>query len=636
MRFCIKCGEEIKKPGIYCGKCGKILEEMPNDYIIDEVKVQFCPKCGSRVEKNYCPQCGTYATNLTVREGLQVNKIISSLGQQTQKQMSQLKEKINVEGVADLSKSGKKVLGAINQTQILKDALIFSGVLAVLFLTVVLGISLFIRNFIIDSISAGGLNAANYDLMKKFVDLKPIVGSMLYGVGSKLQISINDGQFKLGELFFKMPFILMPISILITFVADRIRESITKNKKTLVSILAMSACSAIIITIIIGICNNKVEINPSVFGRNSFYGYVSNQKAWSVVVKLGINMGTAFLAVFLVTAIMLFFLPGSSEKEEGMLHIRQVSGNMILMGLACMLIPAFTSAIGIHRILKLGMGIGSILYLTIFNMGSIFSIPVTGNGNIFNYDMIAKGNFKIISNIFTTKYKGYIDQKVNAKVGNPYMILCLIAFLVFFIGILYVAVRLLMRSEDLKLSAGLMISSSILASTVLAFWIKGCSIGMKGKMFSGNQMYLKDLTESNSIVFNSGSLGFWANFIKILFLFAIAFVLAFIIKTYVSHFYYAILSIKKGILTGGMIAILLVSSISSIFLVGTKTWTKFVNGTLQAFGSDEVITEYDLKIALDDLENGRMNVISGGNFVMMLEEVLEQFGASLGDSMDHY
>lgn len=67
MKFCEKCGMNIREKSRYCPQCGILLEKYEKFSVEEEVG-KFCSGCGAPVHKPYCGNCGTYVKIVSLKE----------------------------------------------------------------------------------------------------------------------------------------------------------------------------------------------------------------------------------------------------------------------------------------------------------------------------------------------------------------------------------------------------------------------------------------------------------------------------------------------------------------------------------------------------------------------------------------
>ena len=67
MKFCERCGMNIREKSRYCPQCGSMLEKYEK-FSVEEETAKFCGGCGAPVRKLYCANCGTYAKIASLKE----------------------------------------------------------------------------------------------------------------------------------------------------------------------------------------------------------------------------------------------------------------------------------------------------------------------------------------------------------------------------------------------------------------------------------------------------------------------------------------------------------------------------------------------------------------------------------------
>ena len=461
MNFCQNCGDAIGEKSRYCKSCGNFLKPMEK-FSIEEGSAKFCNHCGGAVGKQYCPSCGSYGKEIKLKTGgLNMGKLFGTVpapNKQTNGAM-RIKKEENANSVKALFTS----LFSIQED--LKVTALNAGLFAIM-LTFIIGAIVFVTNasIINEILNRIQKPAPNLDLLeikefKKVVDFKVFLWSVL--TGTTLNGTLTDGLNIDIHLGMALPFLGLPILILLVMCIEFIRKIILKNERTFYMSVMQSGIFAIFSAIL-----------TIVFSYKQTYTISQTKASWEkvsdligkfvslndkIVFSVTSNMFSVFFTTFFITLLILLIMPGLKVENSIWKEIRRTV--TIFIGvIACMtVIPGVVSAIiCVSKIPALNFGTGVLLFVLATGMYSISIF--TGNTEWCDFkatlpdftNYMNMGNNALIINAKTTWTKFFFsftnsefsasDNGVSSSMPFATLHVCLI--IIGIIAALYLSVKL--------------------------------------------------------------------------------------------------------------------------------------------------------------------------------------------------
>ena len=464
MNFCQNCGDSIGEKSRYCKSCGTFLKPMEK-FSIEEGSAKFCNQCGAAVGKQYCPSCGSYGKKIKLKTGgLNMGKLLGTVATQNKSKKTWngtqgTKKEENVSSVKELFTS----LFSIQED--MKVTALNAGLFAIM-LTFIIGAIVFITNASIISTIVNRIQkfSPNLDLLalkefKKVVDFKAYLWSVL--TGTTLNGTLTDGLNIDIHLGMALPFMGLPILILLVMCIEFIRKIILKNERTFYMSVMQSGIFAIFSAIL-----------TCVFSYKQTYTTSQTKEAWEIVSNLigefvSLNdkivfsvtsyMFSVFFTTFFITLLVLLIMPGLKVENSIWKEIRRTVTIFIGVIVCMTVIPGVVSAIiCVNEIPALNFGSGILIFILATGMYSISIF--TGNTEWCDFkatlpdfiNSMEMGNNALIINAKTTWTKFFFsftnsefsasDNGVSSSMPFATLHVCLI--IIGIIAALYLSVKL--------------------------------------------------------------------------------------------------------------------------------------------------------------------------------------------------
>lgn len=382
MRYCQNCGDAIRENSRYCKSCGTFLQS-PDKFFVEEESGKFCQKCGAAIVKQYCPQCGSYAKKVNIKtNGLNMGKFIGNVGNQNKGKKTGVTIQKGDGSVTDLFAS------AFSVKEDLKITALNAGLFAIM-LTFLLGVLVFIINAGMVSKIMGTVKTLHPNLeilavkgIEKVLDFKAIIWSLF--TGTAMTGTLSDGINIDVTVKGVMPFLVLPILVLLIWLIEVVRKAAMKTERTFYMALMQSGIFAFLASIV-----------TMLFSYKRTYTSEQTSAAWTVVrdilqnitdfdiadhvtVSGSADLISVFFTIFFCTLLSLLILPGLKVENEIWKEIRN-SVTIFLGVVLCMtVIPGVVTAIIVLSKLS-GINILGGIVLFLFLSGMYAVSIFTGN-----------------------------------------------------------------------------------------------------------------------------------------------------------------------------------------------------------------------------------------------------------------
>ena len=261
---------------------------------------------------------------------------------------------------------------------------LFNGGVFALLLAFVFAIFILISNNVIVSAIMGQVKRANLDIVdihaiEKALDLKLVIWSLLQGVPLKGTLS---GSFDTAvDMSAVLPFVGLPITILLIWGVEKLRECIMRKKRTMSMICCQAVFSGIVAGIMTGIYSFRYKMAEDSLNSEWIWKFVAPYVDGSMDATFTVNMSilAVMLQSFLLVSFILILVPGFETGHadwKNVLHsIRMVFGMCVgVIVLAGIVIGVVGMSCCMPHV-----NVGYKLLVCLMAMGAVATSLFTGN-----------------------------------------------------------------------------------------------------------------------------------------------------------------------------------------------------------------------------------------------------------------
>lgn len=592
MNYCSNCGGSLSLGDRYCKSCGSINKYMVDEFQFTEESKQFCDNCGARTNSRYCSNCGKMSKIVLVKsQGMKLSKMMGGFTNKTSNEKNN-ERTINFQSFKEMITPDK-----------LKSAGIFTLVMMVITLAFVFIFNGVLTNIVYNSIKeTGGLSISELLRLRKSLDFKTETLGILFGASTTWRFSSTNSNY--AQIMFSVPYIFLPVTMLIIFISGKLRKLITKTRED-ISMLILSALGSTI-----GICLLSMVLRG---GRNisdsDFVTEMGVSLYWLEGLKLNsyVNIGSLFMIAFITIVITLLLLTKDNNESMLISNTRKTIISIVCCILIVAIVPTIITVCRLKSTIFTQMGIFDFICFTIVLMGIYIVAIVTGNVNLLSLsNNVRDSEFSSVGLQSSTAKLKYFCDTVNVASKNPLRWIHIVGFLIVMLVVIFIGVKFWNKIKvNNKVAA--------IITTVMSFGIAGI-VYLVGKLS----------TLSLKIAYKSGGysmpekgaieIGFNASFtdyIKIVIIMAILFSISYIVQVKALEKIKSLLLVSNKAIIGMSTGIILLVSCATVFNVRVSSWVPFfqkvgfemssVND--EYFDYDDYYDEYNETVIYEDLNN---------------------------------
>lgn len=426
--FCNKCGTQLEETQQYCNKCGDYLKRESIPLQVTESSFNFCRHCGSELNGRYCITCGMSSVQTVAK--LKSSAVAMEQIKQTKVAVENIvktglshtinKENVeklkNLKGISNVRDLKIEAPSKENVLKWVKQGAIFAAIVLLISLAISFTGGMMLKSKFIEEYRY--LDQMERDTMNTLANMAAAIYAFLWGGKSTWDIKL--GTQLQGHITFMLPFLGIIVAVFVTWVSEKIRVSISKEKLTAQGSAIMAAIGAVGVVIGGLVVSKSFRLTGSDLDEVG-YGYYDFE-----YIKLGssIDLISTFIMSFLVMLLVFILIIKIDEKTSILVEsIKKIV--LTILGFSSIAAIAIIGKILFEQRenidfamqwdgLKLGSLLLAVLIAFIYLTGLMMTMLVTGNFDIMEIITNAESVLKLKISTLNISYEHYgISDKAS-------------------------------------------------------------------------------------------------------------------------------------------------------------------------------------------------------------------------------